>query len=45
VQEIVPTLYNGLTAMCKKMPEDPYTWLAYWCAFVDPILVLLVVQF
>jgi hypothetical protein len=32
LQEIVPTLYNGLTAMCKKMPEDPYTWLAYWCA-------------
>jgi len=44
-KEIVPTLYNGLTAMCKKMPEDPYTWLAYWLMEHNPNKTQGAVQF
>ncbi|KAJ6667899.1 hypothetical protein lerEdw1_016220 [Lerista edwardsae] len=31
-----PTLLKGLTALCKKKPSDPFTWLADWLIENNP---------
>ncbi|XP_066474153.1 nucleoside diphosphate kinase homolog 5 [Tiliqua scincoides] len=31
-----PTLLKGLTALCKKKPSDPFTWLADWLVENNP---------
>uniref|UniRef100_A0A6J0SU71 Nucleoside diphosphate kinase homolog 5 isoform X1 n=1 Tax=Pogona vitticeps TaxID=103695 RepID=A0A6J0SU71_9SAUR len=33
---VIPTLLKGLTALCKKKPADPFTWLADWLIEHNP---------
>lgn len=33
---VTPTLLKGLTALCKKKPADPFTWLADWLIENNP---------
>ncbi|XP_044310469.1 nucleoside diphosphate kinase homolog 5 isoform X2 [Varanus komodoensis] len=33
---VTPILLKGLTALCKKKPADPFTWLADWLIEHNP---------
>ncbi|XP_025022402.1 nucleoside diphosphate kinase homolog 5 [Python bivittatus] len=33
---VTPTLLKGLTALCKRKPEDPFIWLADWLIENNP---------
>ncbi|XP_077182826.1 nucleoside diphosphate kinase homolog 5 isoform X1 [Paroedura picta] len=33
---VTPTLLKGLTALCKRKPADPFTWLADWLIEHNP---------